>query len=163
MSCLTGFPVISPVPDLPGLTVATGFTGHGFGIGPAAGRLAADLATGAGRSSIPNRSTGHASRVCDMEFVKFKESLARDEPPSGLSLPLQALWWDAKGDWDRSPWLRAGTVQGREGAWVHAYLHRKARRCRQCSLLVWAGKSIGREGCAFRGRVGGHCARVAGI
>jgi glycine/D-amino acid oxidase-like deaminating enzyme len=43
-----GIPVISPVPDLPGLTVATGFTGHGFGIGPAAGRLAADLATGAG-------------------------------------------------------------------------------------------------------------------
>jgi glycine/D-amino acid oxidase-like deaminating enzyme len=42
-----GIPVISPVPDLPGLTVATGFTGHGFGIGPAAGRLAADLATGA--------------------------------------------------------------------------------------------------------------------
>ena len=28
-----------------GLTVATGFSGHGFGIGPGAGRLAADLAT----------------------------------------------------------------------------------------------------------------------
>jgi glycine/D-amino acid oxidase-like deaminating enzyme len=42
-----GIPVISAVPELPGLTVATGFTGHGFGIGPAAGRLAADLATGA--------------------------------------------------------------------------------------------------------------------
>jgi glycine/D-amino acid oxidase-like deaminating enzyme len=42
-----GIPVISPVPELPGLVVATGFTGHGFGIGPAAGRLAADLAIGA--------------------------------------------------------------------------------------------------------------------
>ena len=42
-----GIPVISPVPELPGLTVATGFTGHGFGIGPGAGRLAADLVTGA--------------------------------------------------------------------------------------------------------------------
>ncbi len=40
-------PVISPVEALPGLTVATGFSGHGFGIGPAARRLAADLATGA--------------------------------------------------------------------------------------------------------------------
>jgi glycine/D-amino acid oxidase-like deaminating enzyme len=40
-------PVISPVESLPGLTIATGFSGHGFGIGPAAGRLAADLATGA--------------------------------------------------------------------------------------------------------------------
>jgi len=40
-------PVISTVESLPGLIIATGFSGHGFGIGPAAGRLAADLATGA--------------------------------------------------------------------------------------------------------------------
>ncbi|UDL96197.1 FAD-binding oxidoreductase [Lichenihabitans sp. PAMC28606] len=40
-------PVISPVDSVAGLVVATGFSGHGFGIGPAAGRLAADLATGA--------------------------------------------------------------------------------------------------------------------
>jgi glycine/D-amino acid oxidase-like deaminating enzyme len=39
-------PVISKVDNLPGLVVATGFSGHGFGIGPAAGRLAADLVTG---------------------------------------------------------------------------------------------------------------------
>ena len=39
-------PVISPVESLPGVVVAAGFSGHGFGIGPAAGRLAADLATG---------------------------------------------------------------------------------------------------------------------
>lgn len=39
-------PVISPVQSLPGLVIATGFSGHGFGIGPAAGRLAANLATG---------------------------------------------------------------------------------------------------------------------
>jgi glycine/D-amino acid oxidase-like deaminating enzyme len=38
-------PYISPVGAVPGLTVATGFSGHGFGIGPGAGRLAADLAT----------------------------------------------------------------------------------------------------------------------
>jgi glycine/D-amino acid oxidase-like deaminating enzyme len=31
------------VDDLPGLYIATGFSGHGFGIGPGAGRLAADL------------------------------------------------------------------------------------------------------------------------
>ncbi|MBR0679197.1 FAD-binding oxidoreductase [Roseomonas eburnea] len=40
-------PVISRVDALPGLVVAAGFSGHGFGIGPGAGRLAADLATGA--------------------------------------------------------------------------------------------------------------------
>jgi glycine/D-amino acid oxidase-like deaminating enzyme len=42
-----GIPVISAVPELPGLVVATGFTGHGFGIGPGAGRLVADLVAGA--------------------------------------------------------------------------------------------------------------------
>lgn len=41
-----GIPVISAVDPLPGLYLSTGFTGHGFGIGPAAGRLAADLIAG---------------------------------------------------------------------------------------------------------------------
>jgi glycine/D-amino acid oxidase-like deaminating enzyme len=40
-------PVISTVEAVPGLVIATGFSGHGFGIGPGAGRLVADLATGA--------------------------------------------------------------------------------------------------------------------
>lgn len=39
-------PVISPVPQLPGLILSTGYSGHGFGIGPGAGRLTADLVTG---------------------------------------------------------------------------------------------------------------------
>ena len=38
----------------PGLTVAAGFSGHGFGIGPGAGRLAADLATGQAPSVDPS-------------------------------------------------------------------------------------------------------------
>lgn len=41
-----GIPVISPVEALPGFYLATGFSGHGFGIGPGAGRLAADLVAG---------------------------------------------------------------------------------------------------------------------
>lgn len=36
-------PVISGVAQVPGLTIASGFSGHGFGTGPAAGHLAADL------------------------------------------------------------------------------------------------------------------------
>lgn len=40
-------PVIGPVAKLPGLTLATGFSGHGFGTAPAAGQLAADLLMGA--------------------------------------------------------------------------------------------------------------------
>ncbi|WP_299651156.1 FAD-binding oxidoreductase [uncultured Jannaschia sp.] len=39
-------PAIGPVPGRPGLFVASGFSGHGFGIGPGAGRLAADLVRG---------------------------------------------------------------------------------------------------------------------
>ena len=38
--------MISAVEALPGLHLSTGFSGHGFGIGPAAGRLAADLIAG---------------------------------------------------------------------------------------------------------------------
>jgi glycine/D-amino acid oxidase-like deaminating enzyme len=39
-------PVISGVDTLPGFFIATGFTGHGFGIGPGAGRLMAELVVG---------------------------------------------------------------------------------------------------------------------
>ena len=41
-----GVPIIDAAP-LPGLVIATGISGHGFGIGPAAGQLAAELAVGA--------------------------------------------------------------------------------------------------------------------
>lgn len=46
-------PVIDSIPAIPGLVIASGFSGHGFGIGPAAGKLAADLATGAPPSVDP--------------------------------------------------------------------------------------------------------------
>ena len=39
-------PIIDHIKSIPGLTVATGFSGHGFGTGPAAGQLAADLISG---------------------------------------------------------------------------------------------------------------------
>ena len=44
-------PVISPVSKLPGFYLATGFSGHGFGIGPAAGELAAGMITGSATNS----------------------------------------------------------------------------------------------------------------
>ena len=44
--------------------------------------------------------------------------------PEKLSLPLQALWHDARGDWNRAHDL-AQQAAGRAGDRVHAYLHRK--------------------------------------
>ena len=43
---------------------------------------------------------------------------------NGFSGALLALWWDARGDWEKAHEL-AQDVAGRDGAWVHAYLHRK--------------------------------------
>ena len=39
-------PVVDRCADLPGLVVATGMCGHGFGIGPGFGRIVSDLVTG---------------------------------------------------------------------------------------------------------------------
>ena len=58
-----------------------------------------------------------------MDIEKFKTSVEEDAPPVDLSAALQALWWDAKGDWKRAHQL-AQSQKDQVGAWVHAYLHR---------------------------------------
>ena len=59
-----------------------------------------------------------------MTLEEFRSSLSHDEPPRQVSVALQALWWDAKGDWKQSHEV-AQQDEGPAGAWVHAYLHRK--------------------------------------
>jgi len=60
-----------------------------------------------------------------MDLAAFTASLGADGPPPGLSGPLRALWWDAKGAWGKAH----EAAQENEGEaahdWVHAYLHRK--------------------------------------
>src|SRR5262245_12909959 len=60
-----------------------------------------------------------------MTFEEFQASVTGDDaPPASLSPPLRALWLDGKGDWAGAH----GTVDSletREAARVHAYLHRK--------------------------------------
>jgi hypothetical protein len=59
-----------------------------------------------------------------MTLAKFVASLKKDKPPASVSKLLEALWWDGKGEWDRAHDI-AQDVLGSNGAWVHAYLHRK--------------------------------------
>ena len=59
-----------------------------------------------------------------MDLNSFRKSVVQQAPPEGLSLAAQALWWDAKGDWDRAHQL-ADKRHDEVGSWVHAYLHRK--------------------------------------
>jgi hypothetical protein len=70
-----------------------------------------------------------------MTLQDFRQSLSTDKPPDGLTPALLGLWWDAKGDWTRAH-ESAQQDEGQEGSWVHAYLHRKERRCRQRELPV---------------------------
>ncbi|WP_213805503.1 hypothetical protein [Granulicella sp. dw_53] len=58
-----------------------------------------------------------------MNAEQFTESLV-EEGPRGLSSPLAALWWDAKGDWAKAHAL-VDALETKEGMAVHAYLHRK--------------------------------------
>lgn len=59
-----------------------------------------------------------------LDLEAFRNSLATDAPPTGVSTALQALWHDARGDWDAAH-NYAQDAKGRDGDWVHAYLHRK--------------------------------------
>jgi hypothetical protein len=59
-----------------------------------------------------------------MTLEEFRKSLNSEHPPEDLTLPLTALWWDAKGDWPKAH-ESAQQDEGPAGAWVHAYLHRK--------------------------------------
>jgi hypothetical protein len=57
-------------------------------------------------------------------FDNFHDSLAAPQPPADLTPALIGLWWDGKGDWALAH-DSAQKDEGAEGAWVHAYLHRK--------------------------------------
>jgi len=66
-----GVPAIGEVEGIPGFILAAGFSGHGFGVGPGAGHLVADIVTG-GQPIVdavpyhPSRFTGSAwGKVAD--------------------------------------------------------------------------------------------------
>lgn len=59
-----------------------------------------------------------------MDAKTMRESTNQQIPPTGLSVPLTALWWDAKGDWALAHNL-VDELETPDGMAVHAYLHRK--------------------------------------
>jgi hypothetical protein len=62
-------------------------------------------------------------KLLRMTLAEFQRSLTAKAPPRGLAPPLAALWWARKGDWDKAHKI-VMDENGREAAWVHAYLHR---------------------------------------
>jgi glycine/D-amino acid oxidase-like deaminating enzyme len=56
-------PVISAIDKIPSFFIATGFSGHGFGIGPGAGRLMADMVMG--RSPLVDPTPFRLARFTD--------------------------------------------------------------------------------------------------
>lgn len=59
-----------------------------------------------------------------MNLAAFVASLESTAPPAGVSAPVEALWWDARGEWGRAHEL-VDELETPEGMAVHAYLHRK--------------------------------------
>lgn len=66
-------PVMSEDETIPGFFIATGFSGHGFGIGPGAGRAIAELVTGA--PSIFDMSAFRLSRFFDGTPIKAGQAV----------------------------------------------------------------------------------------
>ena len=59
-----------------------------------------------------------------MDLQSFRASLDDDAPPKGVAVALEALWYEAKGDWHLAHRL-AQSQNDAMGAWVHAYVHRR--------------------------------------
>ncbi len=60
-----------------------------------------------------------------MDLATYKASLDAQEPPAGLDVPLQALWWAGKGEWHKAHDLLQDQPDDNGSAWVHAWLHRE--------------------------------------
>jgi len=61
-----------------------------------------------------------------INFNAFEDALKLQNPPTHWPQTLQALWFDAKGDWQSAHDLVDGAPE-QNAKWVHAYLHRKER------------------------------------
>src|SRR5258708_15590196 len=58
-----------------------------------------------------------------MPLAELNRRVSKANPPPGLAPALAALWWEAKGDWERAHAL-VMDERAKDCAWIHAYLHR---------------------------------------
>jgi len=59
-----------------------------------------------------------------MTLEEFRATVGDAAPPR-VHAALQALWHDARGDWNEAHRVAQDVPDSDGGAWVHAYLHRK--------------------------------------
>ena len=59
-----------------------------------------------------------------MELETFQQSVKGEAPPEGINVYLEAMWYDAHGNWNKSHSL-VDHLEDVTASWVHAYLHRK--------------------------------------
>ena len=58
-----------------------------------------------------------------LSIEEFRQSLTDAQPPASVSNLLQALWYEARGEWARAHDILQNENSA-DGAWIHAYLHR---------------------------------------
>jgi hypothetical protein len=59
-----------------------------------------------------------------MKAEEMRELVKGGAAPKGWSAAMEALWWDAKGDWAKAHAL-LDELETPEAMAVHAYLHRR--------------------------------------
>jgi len=69
-----------------------------------------------------------------MTIAEFRNANADD-----LDAPLLSMWWDAQGSWEKAHEI-AQEAETSEGAWVHAYLHRKEGD--QSNATYWYHRAV---------------------
>lgn len=62
--------------------------------------------------------------ILGMHYTDFLRTVSAGQIPKGLSIQLQSLWYDARGDWHKAHDL-INNLGDPASAHIHAYLHRK--------------------------------------
>jgi hypothetical protein len=59
-----------------------------------------------------------------MQFEEYANSFNSNCPPENINQFAQAMWYDAKGDWEKAHNI-VQDIENKTAYRIHAYLHRK--------------------------------------